>query len=237
MRPHGIRPGIRHLVRLALRRPERAGAEMDEEIGLHLELRAEQLVARGLSPAAARAEAERRFGPLDEARRRLHTSARRREAHMQVGERLDGVRQDLRYAWRGLRRAPGFAAVVVATLALGIGATTAVFSVVNGVLLRPLPYPDAERVTAIYSRFPGLGIERGNLSEPEFMDVAALPAFERVAITGHGDVTVTGAGEPERARALSTRRPPSSRSSARLRSWGARSRRPRTGRGGTAWRC
>lgn len=168
--------------------------EVDDEIGLHLDLRAEQLVRRGLSPEAARAEAARRFGSLDEARRRLHTSAQRREDRVQMIERLDAFWQDLRYAWRGLRRAPGFAAMAVATLALGIGATTAIFSVVHSALLEPLPYAAADRLVFLSDQ---QDVETP-MSYPEFVDWRAQTGvFTGLAAYFQTSLVLTGAGEPE----------------------------------------
>jgi putative ABC transport system permease protein len=84
---------------------------------------------------------------------------------------MDNLRQDLRYALRGLRRQPGFAALTVLTLALGIGANTAIFSVVNGVLLRPLPYPDAEQLEYVTSTFPTMGFNQFWMSLPEMIEL------------------------------------------------------------------
>ena len=80
------------------------------------------------------------------------------------------MRKDLIYALRSLRRQPGFTLVTILTLALGIGANTAVFSVVNGVILRPLQYPDAGRLEFITSQFPGLGFDQFWVSLPEFVE-------------------------------------------------------------------
>src|SRR5687767_14898335 len=134
-----VRPGIARLFRLAVRREDRAVSEADEEIALHLALRTEQLRRAGLSPEAARAEAERRFGPLEEARGTLHKSATHRESRMRIQDWMEGVRQDLRYALRGLGRNPGFTATAVICLALGVGANAATFSLFDELVMRPLP--------------------------------------------------------------------------------------------------
>ena len=84
---------------------------------------------------------------------------------------LETTGQDLRFALRGLRRQPGFAALVILTLALGIGANTAVFSVLNGVVLRPLPYPEPERLEFVTTQFPGLGFDRFTMSLPELLEL------------------------------------------------------------------
>ena len=147
-----IRPGIRRLLRL----PGRLGRveeerEVEEEIRLHLELRIEQLVAEGMGREEARAEALRRFGELGEARRTLHRAAHRREERVHLREWLDVLRQDVRYGARQLVRNPTFAVVAALTLALGIAATVSTFTVLNGVLLRPLPYRDADRLTLLWA--------------------------------------------------------------------------------------
>jgi hypothetical protein len=79
-------------------------------------------------------------------------------------------RQDVRYALRKLRKSPGFAALTILTLALGIGANSAIFSVVNGVVLRPLPYPESQRLMFITSQFPSLGFDQFWVSAPEFIE-------------------------------------------------------------------
>src|SRR4051812_39428230 len=141
-------PGIRRLLRLRVS-PRALEREVDDEIRAHLEMRVEHLVARGWSAAAARAEAERRFGNVAEGRRRILTSARSTEHRMRFRDWLDTVRQDARLALRQMRRAPGFALFGALTFALGIGLTSVVFTVVDGVLLKPLPFPRPERLVAL----------------------------------------------------------------------------------------
>jgi predicted permease len=113
---------------------------------------------------------------------------------------MDGLRHDLRFALRGLLRRPGFTAVVVLTLALGIGTNSAIFSVVNGVLLRPLPYDRPGQVATIWVRWPGN--PQGELSQPEYWDLKEQNrSFSRLAAYASGSLTLTGSGEPERLRA------------------------------------
>src|SRR5262249_14830254 len=135
-----IKPGIKRLFQLAAKRDESIRDEADAEIQLHLRLRVDQLVREGWTPAAARAEAQRRFGPIAEARGALDKSARRREDRLRFRQWMDTVRQDLKYSIRTLRREAGFSTFAILIVGLGIGATATVFSVVNAVLLRPMPF-------------------------------------------------------------------------------------------------
>lgn len=163
-----IRPGIRRLFRLATGRASRDDA--DEEIRLHLQLRTDQLVREGMTPEAARAEAERRFGPLDEERARMRGSARRREGRTRLREWADGVGQDLRDSVRSLRRDAGFTAFAVLIVALGVGASVTVFSLLNVVLLRPLPFPESRRLVWI-SNIGDDGVAEWRLQVGHFLDL------------------------------------------------------------------
>src|SRR5437899_289206 len=139
-----IRPGIRRLLRLVTRRSMQQDA--DDEIRLHLELRTKQLIGEGMSPAAARAEAERRFGEVEDERLRSRQSAARQERRLWWYDAFDQLRGDIRYALRTLRRDAGFTAFALAIMALGVGASATVFSLVNGVLLRPMPFRDPSQL-------------------------------------------------------------------------------------------
>ncbi|HEX7123278.1 MAG TPA: ABC transporter permease, partial [Gemmatimonadaceae bacterium] len=117
----------------------RVTREVDDELAFHLEMRTRQLIERGLSPEDARREALRQFGDLDGVRRDCITLDQDRIRSMNRSNLLDELRRDLVYGARMLHRNPGVTAVVTLTLALGIGANTAIFSLVDAVLLRPLP--------------------------------------------------------------------------------------------------
>ncbi|HEY7879131.1 MAG TPA: ABC transporter permease [Gemmatimonadaceae bacterium] len=196
-----IRDGVRRLFRLALRRQDRWEHEVEEEITLHLALRAEQLVAQGLAPNAATDEAMRRFGPLSASRATLLDAARHREHHMQRAELVADLRQDISFALRTLGRQKGWAAVTIATLALGIGATTAVFSVVSSLLLHPLPYPHSDRMVFVYQE-PSTGNNTGiSVTLAPSADVirawiAGSHAFEALEGFASGPVSLRTAGEP-----------------------------------------
>src|SRR5689334_17496956 len=129
-----IRPGIRRLLRLLTNRSMQEGA--DEEIRFHLEQRTKQLIGQGMSPSDARAEAERLFGEMDDAQRLARASANRQARRLRWRDAIDVLRGDIRYAARGLRNKPGFAAAVILTLGLGIGANAAMFGIVDRLLFR-----------------------------------------------------------------------------------------------------
>jgi len=164
--------------------------EMDDELRFHLEMEAAERERRGLDRGAARSEAARLFGGVERTKDELR-DARGANA-------IENVVKDVRYAVRALRRNPGFTLAAVLTLGLGIGANTALFSVVNGVLLRPLPYGQPERLVALQNRWDGNDGE-GSISPAEYFDyLDQLTAFERVGVSTTAIVSITGDGEPER---------------------------------------
>jgi putative ABC transport system permease protein len=162
--------------------------DLDGEILAHIELRMDDNIAAGMTPAEARDEARRHFGNA------LLTRERVREAWR--FPRIDSFGQDLRYGLRGVRRSPGFALAVILTLALGIGASTAIFSVVYNVLLRPLPYPGGERLVGlgeIAGQADGISVTWINYLHWR----AENRAFEEMAATEQADFTMTGRGEAQ----------------------------------------
>ena len=106
---------------------------------------------------------------------------------------------DLRYAVRVLLRSPGFSFIAIATMALGIGATTAIYSVIDATLLHPLPYPYPSELIHVQDDLPGIGAQDVGTSIPEWRDLESSGIFQSVAIAGHGaDVNLTGGSQPER---------------------------------------
>ncbi|HKA91462.1 MAG TPA: ABC transporter permease [Haliangiales bacterium] len=173
-------------------RPGRTEAELDEEIRTHLELETEEKIAAGLPPDEARRAARRRFG---------NVALTKEDTRAMWGLGIVGILwSDLKHGARVLRRRPGFAATAVLSLALGIGASTAMFSVVDGVLLRSLPYPDPDRIVELREVS-----DRGTLmavAEPNFLDVRARArGFDGLAEHNGNYIvsTVTGGIEPVRA--------------------------------------
>ncbi len=170
-------------------------ADVDDELQFHLQEQIDDLVARGMDPLKARIEAVRRFGDITQVRDTMRHLAQEKETRMRRSEMLGVLKQDAIYACRVMRANPGFAIAIALTLALGIGATTAIFSVVNSVLLRPLPYADSERMLVINERF-GEGL--GNASVGHFYDWSEQSqSFAATAAYQRRTFNLTD-GEPER---------------------------------------
>ena len=187
----------RPFFRLAVRRRAAARDEMREELAFHLQARIDQLVARGVSPADARDEALRRLGvPLEQAETELGTSAELKEQRMDMHERLDNVADDIRFAVRGLIRQPAFTAVAVLTLAIGIGANTALYTAVDAMLLRALPFAEPDRLMDISLVSPDEGPTEW--SWPKFTAFReGQRSYASLALHRASTATLTGA-DPER---------------------------------------
>ncbi len=170
----------------------RVDRELDEELREALELLVEEKLRSGLAPDAARRAARLELGSVESLKGQVQEA--------RAGARVDAVLQDVRYALRSLGRAPGFTAVVVVTLALGIGANTAIFSILNAVLLRPLPFPEPDRIVRLFhvppqATFPGMA--RFSLSPANFYDWQRdARAFEGMALYRGRSFTLDGQDEP-----------------------------------------
>jgi predicted permease len=180
--------------------------EVDDELREHLAMLVRRLEHEGLSPEAARDAALHRFGDLATLRAECRTLAHDVEDQMKRQEFWQQLRQDIAYGTRTLRRSPLYTTIAVLTLAIGIGASTAIFSVVHAVLLRALPYRDADRVVVIWNGYrEGGEISRTAIAPPEFADVLEQNrSFDAVAAVSRGAANLTGSCggsatcEPER---------------------------------------
>ena len=128
--------------------------DVEEELALHFDLRVQDYIRQGLSPEAARTRVELEFGDIEGARRECRTIGEQQLRDSRRANWLDELRRDAVYGVKRAVRNPGFSLVAVLTLALGLGATTAIFTVVHGVLLRPLPFPEPERLVRLYEIAP-----------------------------------------------------------------------------------
>src|SRR6266508_2938060 len=176
----------------ALFRRESVLRDIEEELRIHVEMETETNIKRGMPPEEARAAALKSFGALGRNTERGYD--------IRGGGWLETLWQDMRYGARMLWKKPGFTLIAVITLALGIGANTAIFSVVNAVLLRPLPYCAADRLVMLWTDDPKHNLHEEGTSYLNFKDWQAQShSFEDLALCHRNNiVTVMGADQPER---------------------------------------
>ena len=181
------------LKRLFLRR--RFYGDLSEEIREHLEEKIEELVAGGMSPKEASATARREFGNV--------TLLQADSREVWRWPTIEDFLMDVRYGVRMLRKSPGFAFVAVLTLALGIGANTALFSVIDAVLLRPLPFRDPARLVSVHSTDPRDSSQGGEISYPAFLDWRSQShSLEAMSVWNDSSFTYTGGDQPESVRGV-----------------------------------
>src|SRR5215468_8776624 len=184
----------------ALFRRRELGQRIDEEIQFHLQMQTEENIRRGMDPPDAQAAARSKVGNITYVTEEVY--------RMNTLSFLEEIARNVRFSLRALRRNPGFAAAGILTLAIGIGANTAVFSVVNGVLLKPLPYPESGRLISVQHTAPGApGLMSASgdlrLSASMFFTYADHNrSFEAIGAWTAAAATVTGQGEPEEVRTV-----------------------------------
>ncbi len=169
----------------------RVEADLDQEIQSHLEMLAEENIRAGMAPKEAQRAAQIELGGIEQVKEEVRDVG--------IGNWLHGVISDFRYGVRRLRKNPVFAVVSVLTLALGIGATTAIFSHVNALILRPYSLPDLDRVVAVWETVPKQDAYSISAAPSNFHDwMEQSKSFEYLAATGGWDANLTGEGVAER---------------------------------------
>ncbi len=168
----------------------RADQRLREEMAEHVALQTEENLRAGMPPVEARRQAALKLGAAQ---------AIREQHHAEQGLPLaENFLFDLRYALRMLYRSPGFSLIAIATMALGVGATTAIYSVIDATLLHPLPYPKPSELVRMEANLPGVGAHDVGFSIPELRDLQNSGIFQYVSLCFFGTDTLTGSGQPTR---------------------------------------
>jgi predicted permease len=166
----------------------RADQRLQEELAEHLAFQTEENLRAGMPPAEARRQAALKLGAAQAIREDHHAE--------QSIPLIENLLFDLRYAVRMLLKSPGFSLIAIATIALGIGATTAIYTVIDATLLHPLPYPHPSELVRIEADFPGVGAHDVGISIPELRDLQNSGIFQYVSLCFHGSENVTGSAQP-----------------------------------------
>jgi predicted permease len=184
-------------LRLPGRSSARRRADLDEELRFYFDMRTRELVEQGMSESQARSEAIREFGDVEFTKRYCLAEDAMSTREDRRTDLLSELRQDVAHTWRMVRRSPGFAIIAIVTLALGIGANTAIFSLVNGLLIRDLPYPDAGSILRIWGAHTNQLRERGQLSPLDFLDIRSRQrSFATMGAFAFGGGTYVGPNDP-----------------------------------------
>ena len=165
-----------------------ADQRLQDEMAEHLALQTEENLRAGMAPAEARRQAALKFGTAQAIREGHHAE--------QIVPFIENLQFDLRYAVRMLLRSPGFSFIAIATMALGIGATTAIYSVIDATLLHPLPYPNPSELVRIESNLPGVGAHDIGVSIPELRDLQNSGIFQNASLSFFGTNNLTGSTQP-----------------------------------------
>src|SRR3984957_3724617 len=166
----------------------RADQRVREEMAEHLALQTEENLRAGMPPAEARRQSALKLGAAQASRERHNA-----EQSLPIAENL---LLDIRYAFRMLYRSPGFSLIAIATMALGVGATTAIYSVIDATLLHPLPYPHPSELVRIEANLPGVGAHDIGISVPELRDLQNSGVFQYVSLSFFGTNNLTGSTQP-----------------------------------------
>ena len=187
----------RRAFRFPWRSTSRIRADIDDELHFHLDMRAEELMAGGMSEADARREATREFGDVDFTRRYCRTLDERGERATRRGDWLADAAHDLAQAVRVLRRSPGFLLIALVTIALGVGANSAIFSVIRGVLLRPLPFAQPHRLVAVYEDNRPDHSPRSQLAAADYVDYRRdQSTLTDLGVVSYASLSYQGDGDP-----------------------------------------
>ena len=186
----GMWTALRHFVRNLLRR-DRVERELTDEIDGYVDLLAAEKMAQGMSGDDARRAARLEIGRVDHVKEHVRD--------VRVGAWLDALRQDVRFGVRTLIRRPAFALIAVLTLGVGMGATTAIFSLIDSVLLKPLPFREPDRLAMVWEVRPRFNQPRMQAAPSNYVDWSQqVKAFDSLAAYVNAFVNLTGAGTPER---------------------------------------
>ena len=176
-------------------RRSRMDDDLRQELDTHVALIEEEERRQGVTADQARRNARTRFGNPHAYRERALDAV--------IATGFEHACKDVRFASRVLRRAPGFSAVAVLTIALGIGANAAIFSVLNGIILRPLPYPKSEQLMSVSTQWPRVGLAQVPISPPEYLELRAVnQSFAAIGAFTPGEANLTGADRARRVRTV-----------------------------------